>query len=165
MSINEQTFGDPYASTGQDTARPTPVRGGQDAAQDAAQDAGLDSSQAAARLLEMTARETDQWRAEAKGEAATIVAGAKDEAAGLVRAAREEAERLLATARQDAEKTVNDARVEAYRVREETTAVRKRHDEDVAHLQRVATQHRERLRQHLTSMLEQVESVGAGDDQ
>ena len=52
---------------------------------------------AAARLLEMTARETDQWRADARSEAEAIV-----------REARAEAERV-----------VGEARVEAYRVRQE----------------------------------------------
>jgi hypothetical protein len=54
---------------------------------------------------------------------------------------------------------VNDARVEAYRVREETTGLRKRHDEEIAHLQQVASEHKEQLRRHLTDMLEQVEST------
>lgn len=54
---------------------------------------GSDTSQAAARLLEMTARETDQWRADARREAAVIVAAARTEAADLVRAAHEEADR------------------------------------------------------------------------
>jgi cell division septum initiation protein DivIVA len=140
MSISEHTFGDPHPGTGGDT------------------------SKAAARLLEKTAQETDQWRAEARSEAAGIVAGARDEAAGLVRSAREEAERLLSAARDEAQKTVDEARAEAYRVREDTAAVRKRHEEDVAHLQQVAGDHRERLRQHLSEMLDRVESIpGAGE--
>jgi hypothetical protein len=92
MSISEHTFGDPYPGTGGDAGK------------------------AAARLLEKTAQETDQWRAE------------------------------------------------AYRVREETAAVRKRSEEDVAHLQQVASDHRDRLRQHLSELLDRVETVpGAGE--
>jgi len=53
----------------------------------------------------------------------------------------------------------NDARVEAYRVRQETTALRKRHDDDIARLEKVATEHRERLRHHLTEMLDRVDSA------
>jgi cell division septum initiation protein DivIVA len=150
MSINAPTHDDPYSGTG-DTARPAAPRGGAD---------GVPSSSAAAtRLLEITARETEQWRSEAKSEAATIVAGAREEAAELVRAAREEAENLVASAQDKATQTLNDARVEAYRVREETTAVRNRHEADVAHLQHVATEHREQLRRRLTDMLDLVDSI------
>jgi hypothetical protein len=47
---------------------------------------------------------------------------------------------------------------------EDAAAVRKRHEEDVAHLQQVASDHCERLRQHLSEMLGRVESVpGAGE--
>jgi cell division septum initiation protein DivIVA len=149
-SINAHTYGDPNSGTGgvsgNDPARPASPR------------SGPDGSPAAARLLEMTARETDQWRSEAKSEAAAIVASAREEAAKLVRAAREEAGRLAASAQDEAAKTVNDARVEAYRVREETTAIRKRHDEDIAHLQHLATEHREQLRHHLTHMLDRVDA-------
>src|SRR5690349_16071835 len=96
---------------------------------------GAQDASAAARLLEITARETDQWRADARSEAASIVAAARTESDGLVRAAREEAERLVSAAQEEAARTTNDARVEAYRVREETSAVRRRHDEDIARLE------------------------------
>jgi cell division septum initiation protein DivIVA len=146
MSVNAYGYGDPNSGTGdhigggagQGTVRPTSPSGPSD---------GPDGSQAAARLLEMTARETDQWRSEARSEAAAIVAGA-----------REEAERLVASARDEAAQTTNEARVEAYRVREETTALRRRHDEDIARLEQVATEHRELLRHHLTEMLDRVDS-------
>ena len=132
MSISEHSFGDTYSGAGRDAGpRSTPAE---------APPSGPDGSQAAARLLEMTARETDRWRSEARGEAAAILAGAREEA----------------------ERTVNDARVEAYRVREETTAVRKAHEEEIARLQQVATEHRERLRQHLNEMLDQVDSSHGG---
>jgi cell division septum initiation protein DivIVA len=125
MSVNAYGNGEPHSGTGD----------------------GPDGSHAAARLLAMTARETDQWRSEARSEAAAIVAGA-----------REEAERLVASARDEAAQTTNEARVEAYRVREETTALRKRHDEDIARLEQVANEHRELLRHHLTEMLDRVDS-------
>jgi vacuolar-type H+-ATPase subunit H len=169
MSINEQTANGMYSGNGVSPSAPSGA------------DEGQDSSQAAARLLEMTARETDRWRAEAKDEAAATVASARDEAATtlagardeagatvaaarqeaaeLVRAAREEADRLVTAAREQAEQTVNDARVEAYRVREQTTAVREQHDEDVARLQQLASEHREKMRHHLTAMLDQVEAT------
>jgi cell division septum initiation protein DivIVA len=139
MSINPNTHGDPSSST------------------------GGDGSQAAARLLELTAREADQWRADAKSEAAAIVAAARDEAAKVVRAARDEAERLVATAKEEGAQITNDARVEAYRVREETTALRKRQEEHVARLEQLATEQRELLRHHLTEMLGRVDSLSSGD--
>jgi hypothetical protein len=111
-------------------------------------DGVAEASPSAARLLEMTARDTEQWRAEARSEAEAVVA-----------AAREEAERIREAARGEAAETVNDARVEAYRVREETTGVRKRHDEEIAQLQQVASEHKEQLRRHLTEMLDRVEST------
>jgi cell division septum initiation protein DivIVA len=152
MSVNAYGYGDPNSGTGdnigggtgQETVRPASPIGRSD---------GLGGSQAAARLLEMTARETDQWRSEARSEATAIVAGA-----------REEAERLVASARDEAAQTTNEARVEAYRVREETTALRKRHEEEIARLEQVATEHRERLRHHLTEMLHRVDSdLGDGN--
>jgi len=161
MSINAHNSDDRYSGTGGGA--------GNDAARLDAPWSGFDgvpnNSPAAARLLAMTARETDQWRSEAKSEAAAIVAGAREEAAKLVRAARTETERLVASARDEAAQTVNDARVEAYRVREETTAARKRHDEDIAHLQQVATEHREQLRHHLTDLLDRVNSIRGDSNQ
>lgn len=155
MSINADRYGDPYSRidgrAGNDTGRRVAPPSGPDD--------GQDGSPAAARLLEMTARDTDQWRSEARSEAATIVAEARKESAELVRAARGQAERLVTAARDEAAKATNDARVEAYRIREETTALRKRHEEDIARLQQVATAHREGLRQHLTEMLDRVGSA------
>lgn len=116
-----------------------------------------DGSQAAARLLAMTARDTDHWRTQARQESDAMVADARKESAELVRAARDEAERLVASAREEAAQTTNDARVEAYRIRAETTALRERHDEDIARLEQVATDNREGLRKHLTEMLARVD--------
>lgn len=159
MSINDHSSSDPHATAGADL--------GDDTATRAAVPGQSDGSQAAARLLEMTAREIDQWRAEAKQEAAGIVSAASDEAAAVVRAAREEAGRLVAAAQEQAAQAVDDARVEAYRVREESTAERRRQDEEIARLQQVATEHRQRLRHHLNDMLDQVDAVpgtGSGED-
>lgn len=96
-----------------------------------------DPSAAAARLLALTARDTDQWRAEARTEADTVVSAAREEAAEIVRAAREEADRMM-----------NDARVETYREREKATKIRQTADE-----------HREHMRTHLAEMLERVEAT------
>jgi len=143
------------ADTGTGTVRPLRPR--------SAPDSAPDSSPAAARLLEMTARETDQWRTEARSEADAIVAGAREEAARLVQAARTESERLVTSAQEKASETVNDARVEAYRVREKSTAARKRNEEEIAQLEQLATQHRAQLRGHLTKMLDEVDST-SGDN-
>jgi cell division septum initiation protein DivIVA len=147
MNTNADEYVDPSSTMGGD-ARP---RG---------KARGSDGPQAAARLLEITARETEQWRSEAESEAVAIVAGARDEAARRVGAAREGAERLVAAAREESARISNEARIEAARVRDETAKARKRHDEEVARLQQIATEHRERLRQHLTVMLGQVDSLG-----
>ena len=137
---------------------------------------GTDSSHAAARMLEMIANETDQWRSDAKDEAAAIVAearagaekimrAARVEVDKLVTAARAEADELVAAARNEATQTVDGARAEAHRVQEEATAVRKSHDEAVAQLQQLTTDHRTRLRSHLTEMLGRVDSLPGGDTQ
>src|SRR6478735_7040955 len=121
-----------------------------------------DSSQAAARMLEKIANETDQWRSDARNEAAAIVAGARAEAEKLVQAGRDEADGLVTTARDEATQTVDSARAEAHRVQEETRAVRRRHDEAVAQLQQLTTEHRTRLRSHLTEMIGRVDSLPGG---
>ena len=91
---------------------------------------------AAVRLLEMTARETDQWRSDARAEASEIVAGARDEAGELVRAAQREADQI----REAARVAMGEAETE------------------VARLQQVAADHSQALRRHLTGMLERIDS-------
>jgi len=132
MSTNAERHGDPYSRTGD--------RSGAAIERPAVRPSGLDDGQdgsAAARLLEMTARETDRWRSEARTESDATVADARKEAAELVRAAHAEADR----------------------VRQETTALRERHEEDIARLEQVATDTREQLRQHLTEMLARVDAT------
>jgi len=104
-----------------------------------------DPSQAAAHLLEMAARDAEQWRSEATTEAAALVDDARAEAERLVQAGREEAEAL-----------VDAARSEAEQVRAEQEESARAHQAEVAELQRLATEHRGRLRQHLTDLLERV---------
>ncbi|MFC7494633.1 MULTISPECIES: hypothetical protein [unclassified Nocardioides] len=149
--MNADRYVDPYSSTSAENGE-TPSGPGESS----------DSSPAAARLLEMVARETDEWRSEARTEAAAIVAGAREESARLVRAARVEADRLVTEAREQAAQATNDARVEAYRVREQTTALRERHAEEVARLEQIASEHREHLRGHLAEMLERVDAATPG---
>lgn len=90
----------------------------------------------AARLLEMTARETDQWRSDALAEATEIVAAAREEAGALVRAAQREADGMRESAR------VATAQAET----------------EVARIQQVAADHSQHLRRHLNDMLEQIDS-------
>jgi cell division septum initiation protein DivIVA len=153
MSINTQTYGEPHSSTTEPGDREPRAAAGP-----AGPDGLPPDSPSAARLLAMIARETDEWRADAQRDAATIVAGARQEAAALVRAAREEAERLVAAAREESAHTVNEARVEAYRLREETKAARQAHDDDMAHLERLAAENRTQLRRQLTAMLDRVDA-------
>jgi cell division septum initiation protein DivIVA len=94
-------------------------------------------SPSAARLLEMTARDTDQWRSDARAEAAEIVAAARDEADALVRSAQREAADLVEAARLEA------ARAET----------------EVARLQQVAADHAQHLRHHLNDVLDRLDSA------
>ncbi|GAB7004665.1 hypothetical protein JCM18899A_21380 [Nocardioides sp. AN3] len=161
MSINVDGPGDPSTSGGGDTHGDTAPPDGPEATHDD----GSHASHAAARLLELTARETEQWRSDARNDAATIVARAREEAAELVRAARTEADRLASSARAESTHMTNEAREEASRLREETTALRGRHEEEVARLQQAATELRGRLRHQLTEMLDQVDSIPGASGQ
>lgn len=140
MSMNTNGYDELHHSSGSDGGMENPPM------RTDRTDDGSAGAHAAAQLLEKTARETDRWRAEATDEATVIVATAREEAAQLVRAAREEAEHLVAS-----------ARVEASRVREAMAAARRRDEEEIARLDQVADAHRERLRQHLTEMLDLVD--------
>ena len=128
-------------------------------------------SPSAARLLEMTARDTDQWRSDARAEAAEIVAAAQDEADALVRSAREEATSMVEAARREAARTVDEARATADGVQAESEKQRTRGETEVARLQQVAADHTQHLRRHLNDMLERLDSApsqaqpGRGDSQ
>ena len=102
-----------------------------------------DSSRAAARLLEIAARESEQWKSEARREADTLIEDARSEASRLVEEGREEARRLAA-----------EARVEAGEVREELARDKHRHDTEVAELRGMADSYRDRMRGQLTELLE-----------
>ncbi|MBS2937728.1 hypothetical protein KDN32_08230 [Nocardioides sp. J2M5] len=116
-------------------------------------------SPSAARLLEMTARETDQWRADARAEADGIVAAAREEAAEVARAAQADADTMREDARRAAEKTIAEARAEAEGIRTEASEQRAHEESEVARLQQVAAEHSEQLRRHLTDMLGRLDAV------
>jgi len=94
-----------------------------------------DSSRAA-RLLEVAARNADELLADAKAEAQHLTASA-----------REEADRLL-----------TEAREEARRVRADLEETRAQHNAEIARLQQLERDHRERMRHHLTDLLAQIEA-------
>jgi hypothetical protein len=106
---------------------------------------------AAARLLEMAARDADAWRAEARGEAEQLVRAGREQAASLVEEAEARAGALVAAARDEAERT-----------RAASAEERRVHDEEVARLDALERGHRERLREHLTSVLAEVDGPSAG---
>ena len=128
-------------------------------------------SPSAARLLEMTARDTDQWRSDARAEAAEIVAAAQAEADALVRSAQGEATSMVEAARREAARTVDEARATADGVQAEAEKERTRGETEVARLQQVAANHTQHLRRHLNDMLERLDSApsqaqpGRGDSQ
>jgi cell division septum initiation protein DivIVA len=103
-------------------------------------------SQAVAHLLERAALDAEQWLSEARSEADALVDEARAEAERVVRAGRDEADAVL-----------GEARAEAERVRAELDEAKRRHEADVAQLERLATEHRQHLRQHLIDLLEQVD--------
>lgn len=128
-------------------------------------------SPSAARLLEMTARDTDRWRSDARAEAAQIVATAREEAGALVRSAQQEVESMVEAARLEAAQTVAEAQATADEVRAKTEEHRTQGEMEVARLQQVAADHAHHLRRHLNGVLDQLESAAAqsklprGDDQ
>lgn len=99
-----------------------------------------DSSRAAARLLEVAARNAEELLVEAKAEAEQVTASA-----------REEAEQLLRT-----------ARAEAQRVRDELEQTRDQYSAEVTRLEQLERDHRDRMRQHLTELLTQIEADPPG---
>jgi len=118
-------------------------------------------SPSAARLLEMTARDTDQWRSDARAEAARLVAAAQDEADALVRSAQGEATSLVEAARREAARMVDEARATADGVQAESEKQRTRGEREVARLQQVAADHTQHLRRHLNDMLDRLDSAPA----
>jgi cell division septum initiation protein DivIVA len=118
-------------------------------------------SPSAARLLEMTARDTDQWRSDARAEAAQTVAAAREEADALVRSAQREAAGVVEAARLEAARTLDEARATARGVQAESEELRTRAEAEVARLQQVAADHSQHLRRHLNDVLGRLDSAPA----
>jgi cell division septum initiation protein DivIVA len=121
-------------------------------------------SPSAARLLEMTARDTDRWRSDARAEAAEIVVAAREEAGALVRSAQREVESMLEAARREAARTVGEAQATAEDVRTRLEEQRTQGETEVARLQHVAADHAQYLRRHLNDMLDRLDSAPAEPD-
>ena len=115
-------------------------------------------SPSAARLLEMTARDTDQWRSDARAEAAGTVAAAQQEADALVRSAQREAADMVEAARLEAARSLDEARATAQGVQAEAEQLRTRAEAEVARLQQVAADHTQHLRRHLNDVLAGLDS-------
>jgi cell division septum initiation protein DivIVA len=121
-------------------------------------EASLQPSRSAARLLEVTARETDQWRSEARHEATGLVAAARDEADALVGSAQQEVKRMIEAAEHEAARTIESARAAADDIRARARLEREREERALAHLRQVAATHEEQLRHHLTDMMNRLDS-------
>ena len=116
-------------------------------------------SPSAARLLEMTARDTDPWRSDARAEAAQIVAAAQEEAGALVGSAQREVERMIDAARREAARTVGEAQAAAEDVRTKTEEQRTLGETEVARLQQLAADHAQHLRRHLDDMRDRLDTT------
>jgi vacuolar-type H+-ATPase subunit H len=112
----------------------------------------------AVRLLEMAARDTDQWRSDAKAEAAEIVAVAQREASAMVRSAQRAADTMVEAAKAEATRTVDDARATADEVLTVLSQRRAREEAELARLQQLAQDHAHHLRQHATDILDRLDA-------
>jgi len=96
----------------------------------------VEGSRGAARLLEVAAHNADE-----------LIADARAEAQQITTSARLEADRVLAA-----------AQAEADQVRAEIEQNRAQHATEIARLQQVENEYRERVRAHLTGLLAQIEA-------
>jgi len=96
-----------------------------------------DSSTAAARLLEIAARNADQLLTEAQAEA----------------------DAMRASAREEVDQLLTDARTEAERIRSELEQSRNQANDELAQLRETEQAHRDRMREHLHEVLAKVEAT------
>jgi cell division septum initiation protein DivIVA len=68
------------------------------------------------------------------------------------------ADELLTEAKAEADRLVAAARAEAERLRADLEAKRAQHRAEIARLEQVEQEHRERVRRHLTDMLAQIDA-------
>ena len=100
-------------------------------------DTRAQDSSGAARLLEVAAHNADELLAEARAEAATVVSAAQAEADQLVMSAK----------------------MEAARVRSELETTRNQQNAEIARLQQLADDHKNRMRSHVSDLLAQVDDT------
>ena len=139
----------------------------------------VEGSRAAARLLEIAARNSDELLEEAKAEAATMMAAAHAGADQLTATSHATADQLMTSARAEADQVRAAARTEAERVhaeldhaRTQQTTELDRHrttvlsevaerqtalEAEVTRLQQLDHDHRDRMRDYLTQQLAQIE--------
>ena len=94
------------------------------------------SSSAAARLLEIAARNADQLLTEAEAAA----------------------EEMRASARAEADEVLTEARTEAERVRSVFEQSRNKANDEIAKLRETEQEHRDRIRDHLHELMAKVEA-------
>jgi cell division septum initiation protein DivIVA len=85
-------------------------------------------------------------------------ADGSDAAARLLEVAALNADELLTEAKAEADRLVAAARAEAERLRADLEAKRAQHRAEIARLEQVEQEHRERVRRHLTDMLAQIDA-------
>ena len=121
-----------------------------------------DEAETISRTLLLAQRTADSTVAEARGEAARIVAAANDEAATTLDSTREMSAQLLAEARAEARQVGESERLA---IASEVEALKARRDfleSDVEQLELFLTEQRSRLRDAATSLIDITERVPGG---
>ena len=124
--------------------------------------ASADEAETISRTLLLAQRTADNAVAEARGDAARIVAAANDEAATTLDSTREMSAQLLAEARAEARQVGENERTS---IASEVEALKARRDfleSDVEQLELFLTEQRSRLRDAATSLVDITERVPGG---
>ena len=125
-------------------------------------EASVEETETISRTLLLAQRTADSTVAEARGEAARIIAGANDEAATTLDSTREMSAQMLAEARAEARQI---GAAERAAIASEVEALKARRDfleSDVDQLELFLTEQRSRLRDAATSLIDITERVPAG---
>ena len=117
-----------------------------------------ESSRAAARLLEMAARNAEELLDEVKSEATVLVATAQANADQLAAASQADADQLTTSAKAEADQLVAVAKAEAEAVYARLEEERAQRTAEIARLNRLEHEHRDALRSHLTQLLTRTEA-------
>jgi DivIVA domain-containing protein len=125
-------------------------------------EASVEETETISRTLLLAQRTADNAVAEARGEAARIIAGANDEAATTLDSTREMSAQMLAEARAEARQI---GAAERAAVASEVEALKARRDfleSDVEQLELFLTEQRSRVRDAATSLIDITERVPGG---